>query len=81
MAQYTHIIATMSMMKKALHMGIRDTERAARIFLEDLPFVITMITFYQSYQLHGLIDLVSRRVLMPHYCAIFRIVSFKRVSL
>jgi hypothetical protein len=30
-------MATMSMMKKALHMGTRDTERAARIFLEDLP--------------------------------------------
>ena len=32
------IMATMSMMKKALHIGTRDTERAARIFLEDLPF-------------------------------------------
>ncbi len=29
-------MATMSMMKKALHMGTRDTERAARIFLEAL---------------------------------------------
>ena len=28
-------MATMSMMKKALHMGSRDTERAARIFLDD----------------------------------------------
>ena len=28
-------MATMSMMKKALHMGRSDTERAARIFLDD----------------------------------------------
>ena len=32
----SQIMATMSMMKKALHMGTSDTERAARIFLEAL---------------------------------------------
>jgi hypothetical protein len=31
------IMATMSMMKKALHMGMMDTDSAARIFFDDLP--------------------------------------------
>ena len=34
-ARCAHIMATMSMMKKALHMGRSDAERAARIFLDD----------------------------------------------
>jgi hypothetical protein len=49
LAQYTHIIATMSMMKKALHMGTRDTERAARIFLEDLRIVLSVISIAWAY--------------------------------
>ncbi len=39
----SQIMATMSMMKKALHMGMMDTDSAARIFFDDLYIVYNII--------------------------------------